>query len=293
MSKDFCQGCGHHFPSKEEGVVKCPHCGRPAQLHDKAQCPSCGNLSARGTKFCAECSSALFKLCSQCGKSGPTDAGFCVECGSALLDHKTYLARQESEQEGQERQGRAVQARKGLAVLIVMGAFLAAVWFFCIAPVIGWVEKNGDGSLIQAVQLSQAQIEATRQAEIAARTAAFEDINVRVGEITDLERREGGHLNVTFPIIIENTGDSSHDVLIAYDGQTIAFSSDWNTHQLTYLEVVVGPHSHSEVSVTRRIQDYTRGAYLWVRLESIDGVPRSDTSLEPNAWDWEFEIYDK
>src|SRR3990170_3653870 len=214
MSKEgFCQHCGHAHPSSRgEGVVKCLHCGLPLDLTDKVQCPGCGNLSKRGTQFCAECGSALFKMCAGCTKRGPVDATFCEECGSALLDYQTYLARKKSEQEELDQQARQATSRRALVSVFIIAALLAGAWFFCISPVIGWVGQAGDGSVIRAVQLSQAQIQATQQAEIAQRTVVIEDIEVRVGEITYLEKRQisgnqnAQYLYATYPVMIENHG---------------------------------------------------------------------------------------
>ena len=302
MSKEgFCQHCGHAHPSSRgEGVVKCLHCGLPLDLTDKVQCPGCGNLSKRGTQFCAECGSALFKMCTGCTKRGPVDATFCAECGSALLDYQTYLARKKSEQEELDQQARQATSRRALASVLIIAALLAGAWFFCISPFIGWVGQTGDGSVIRAVQLSQAQIQATQQAEIAQRTQAFEDIEVRVGEIADFGKSErlpylGGlsyqeNVFFTITVIVENKGSVPHEVLISYAP---------TGEEESYLNLKVSPHSQTsfDVEVAGFAQtpipsyhDVFVDDDLNVRLESVDNTTREQTSWGDKSWDFEFGL---
>jgi class 3 adenylate cyclase/tetratricopeptide (TPR) repeat protein len=46
-------------------------------------CPSCGQASPTGAKFCASCGARLIAPCSACGTELPADARFCPQCGQA------------------------------------------------------------------------------------------------------------------------------------------------------------------------------------------------------------------
>lgn len=307
MSKEgFCQHCGHAHPSSRgEGVVKCLHCGLPLDLTDKVQCPGCGNLSKRGTQFCAECGSALFKMCTGCTKRGPVDATFCAECGSALLDYQTYLARKKSEQEELDQQTRQATSRRALASVLIIAALLAGAWFFCILPLIGWVGQTGDGSVIRAVQMSQAQIQATQQAEIADRTRAFEDIVVELGPIVSREyvvghgpiSGEALDLYVVAEIVVRNEGDVPHRALLSY--QITSYGSGTE-----YRNVNLPAHGELSFPVRVRIGDnivsgditnpYTTRNLVWISVvvEEVDDVLREYTTWKDRWQDWELSIAD-
>ncbi len=46
------------------------------------RCPECNYENEKGTKYCTECGTPLFKKCDKCGKSTQLYAKFCPECGS-------------------------------------------------------------------------------------------------------------------------------------------------------------------------------------------------------------------
>ena len=287
MSKDHCEGCGHHFPSKEEGVVNCPQCGRPVHLHDKVQCPSCGNLSARGTSFCAECSSALFKICSQCEQRGPADANYCANDGGRLIGHKDLAARKGAEQD-------AVRRRKAFRTFLLAVGSIFVAWFGCISPVVGWIGQTGDGSIVRAVQLSQAQIQATQQAEIAQRTRDFDDMEINLGEVVDRKRTYSNDywedLHTYVEVIVENKGNSAHHVLLAYE-------FGYNSPETQYQDLEIPPYSSVTftaeyvASLQMGYQKYGwDDAFFLARIEALDGLNRKDIPLDPYDWDWEIRF---
>ena len=295
MPEVYCEGCGHSFPQKRKDLVPCPHCGREKHIPGVIQCAMCNSLSKRGIKFCADCGAALFKLCSRessdCG-DGPLDADYCSKCGAPLMEYEAFMANLEANREDAEWQ----RTKMSLGSIVVVGALLVAAWFFCVTPVGRWFSsllQQSPSAKVLAPALTSAQAEATAQVQLELNTALFEDIEFRIGEISERSRGSGSELYATFPIILENRSESRRVILLSYDGKTIAYSPDWSSGPGTeYKEVTIEPNSLVEIVVTRRIQIYTRGAYLWVRLESVDSVLREQTSLAKKKWDWRFEIYD-
>lgn len=148
-------------------------------------------------------------------------------------------------------------------------------------------------------QLSQAQVEATQQAEVITRTTSFEDIDISVGKI---EKRwwkldpAGGYdqFYVRVPIEIHNSGSLDHHILIAY--------KPWYS-DILYGEVDVKVGSTEQIPLEALIGfgDFNEGWFLLheqpsvklvVRLEEIDGVLRSETSRANTDWDYAFQIRD-
>lgn len=54
------------------------------------KCPNCNYENDKGTKFCTECGTPLFKKCDKCGATVQLYAKFCAECGTQfpILDLK-------------------------------------------------------------------------------------------------------------------------------------------------------------------------------------------------------------
>jgi ribosomal protein L40E len=264
-------------------------------LTDKVQCPGCGHLSARGTSFCAECSSALFKICSQCEQRGPVDANFCAECGGRLISHTDLAARKGAEQA-------AAGHRRVIRALLVVGASLAATWFLCVAPIIGWLEREGisTSDLVlptNAPRLSQAQIEATRQAEIVARTLALTaDTQISLGDVVDTRRtydnKHSDSLRTYVTVVVANNGDTAHRVILAYEfgGET------------QYQDLEIQPQSSKSFVAEHvanlgwnfisggfnQLYDWD-GVFFLARVEALDDLNREDISSVPE-WDWEIRF---
>lgn len=54
---------------------------RPTAPAEGVKCPSCGNTSPAGSKFCSVCGKALGVTCSKCGAVLSAGARFCPDCG--------------------------------------------------------------------------------------------------------------------------------------------------------------------------------------------------------------------
>jgi len=303
MSRGFCQWCGHPLPSGERGMTSCPRCGGPNHADDELRCTNCGGLSPSGTSFCIACGASLFKLCTACGKRGPIAAAFCGECGGSMWSTEDATVAKEAQKLHAARRARG----KTLRTLGLTATSVLMAWFLCITPVINLVGREAviwdtmvqrDTMVESAPRLSQAQIQATQQAEIATRTIPFEDIEVRIGEILGLEKSApmdylGGNsykedLFANFTVVVENRGDVAHEVLLAYrqPGRGYAYES-----------LVVDPRSQVSFEVEERVghamsplgpgyTDVYWSTSLEVRLESVDGILREDTSLREQYSDF-------
>lgn len=294
MSEVYCKGCGHSFPQKGKDLVSCPHCGREKHIPGAIQCAKCGTVSKKGTKFCTDCGVALFKLCSRegsgCG-NGPLDADYCSECGAPLVEYEAFMANLEAERA-------ALSKRHGFASILVVILLLAGAWFLCIAPIGKWFSNLPPA-------LTSVRVEATAQVELAQVTAAFEDIEITVGEIMDREKRAvpgnpyWEDLYDTYPVIVENRGDDAHTILIAY----------WlreNNGNLTgprYEELEVPPNStvqfvvkhligYANISGPPGYVQLLRHAWFLAKAESVDGISRETTAWADRDWDWAIEIVD-
>jgi len=51
-------------------------------------CPSCGNASPEGARFCASCGASLVRACPTCGAEPPEAARFCPSCGTAIAERE-------------------------------------------------------------------------------------------------------------------------------------------------------------------------------------------------------------
>src|SRR5690349_7513902 len=47
-------------------------------------CPSCGQPTTPGKRFCGHCGAPLPAPCPACGAANPPDLRFCEDCGAAL-----------------------------------------------------------------------------------------------------------------------------------------------------------------------------------------------------------------
>jgi len=188
--------------------------------------------------------------------------------------------------------------RKTITTLLLTAISVLMAWFLCISPVINWLDREGaswDTMVPSAPRLSQAQIEATQQAEISQRTAAFriDEILVSLGDVVEKKRTYGGqyqdNLHTYVEVSVENSGDSSHHVILAYD-----FGEDTQ-----YQDLEVQPHSSVGFvaeHVARLSWDFGNGGfdsgpYDWdgvfflARVESFDVLNREDVPQMPE-WDW-------
>ncbi len=48
------------------------------------KCPECGFRTAKGMKFCGNCSARLDLFCPQCNSPNPPNFKFCGQCGHSL-----------------------------------------------------------------------------------------------------------------------------------------------------------------------------------------------------------------
>jgi hypothetical protein len=243
----------------------------------------------------------------------------CPECESPA-EHAEHVQIQAEKKrvafESEQRTAAAAEARKqarkqATRSFFAFAALIAAGWFLCRVLYTLWITPAGSDSVLTSVTLSQAQIEATRQAEIAQRTAAFEDIVVRIGEIKDLEKekRPGNdaweYLFATYPVIVANHGPVAHSVLLSFGFQ----EHNGNRTDPVYREITILPGETFEFEVRHNFgytydfggassrEMLTDNAWFFARLESVDGVDReltSRASSREEQWgfttDWDFEI---
>lgn len=77
-------GGGHHGNGYGDAGYGYGNSPAPPQNQGGLNCPTCGVVSAQGTRFCQQCGSSLVPVpCTQCGTSLARDAKFCGSCGKA------------------------------------------------------------------------------------------------------------------------------------------------------------------------------------------------------------------
>ncbi|MEX0888186.1 MAG: zinc ribbon domain-containing protein, partial [Patescibacteria group bacterium] len=269
-------------------------------LPSETACPRCGRLYPQGTSFCSIDGQAIFKLCERCEKRGSADANFCAHCGGKSVGHEVLAQRKEAARQEFLRKDR--KKRKFHHLLLVLIAVAVAI-FFC-GPWVGlyWMDSKGylgsdSAPSVSSLRLSQAQNEATEQAETAQRTAAFEDIEVRVGEITDREYFDGEYTEecrVLFPVFVKNNGRVAHRVLLWYK------TGDYGGYE-GYETLTLAPSEEAQFDVWYTSFRGTSGrgeracVESWnftISLESVDEMLRADTSWSSRPADWTIPMAD-
>ena len=87
-----CPNCLHHIDIREHGRhITCPACSSLFILEGHL-CPNCNHYHRQEQGFCAQCGTALTRVCQKCKTVNWAGDEFCAACGGALdIFHLLHL----------------------------------------------------------------------------------------------------------------------------------------------------------------------------------------------------------